>query len=1543
MRLSKVSRWFGHRNPGRNTAHQRKQFQPTLELLEQRYVPATHFLLSGLQSSAIAGTSVNISVTAQNADNSTDTLYQGTVQFASSDGRAFLPASGGLSAGVGHFSVTFLTAGSQSITAKDDVNSNILGQASTAVGAAATAQFLVSGLASPHTAGVAANITVTAQDLYGNRTTGYAGLVHFMSSDVQAVLPSDRALTNGTGTFSVTLRTAGTQTLTVIDIANSSITGSLAALPQTTPIFAQAASPSGGGVKSAWFPPNGLDGDQYVWDSFTLGSSQTINEIHWRGFYAYNSYGSPNIPSAPVSDFTISIYPTSPYPGVNEPDIFARPIVQYSVGGNAGEALAGMAGGVPMYDYAFTLPTAFQVTAGTRYWLQIEASQGVAPSTSWPPDWSLANATGGDGSYFMEIVGGTLAGGNLYRSVSGDTTFSLVSYSHAPGVLINPAAMSRLNVTGFPSTTTAGLSGTITVTASDPFGNITPSYAGTVHFTSSDPKAVLPANTALTNGIVSLPVTLESAGTQFLTATDTVNVSLHGSQSGIVVNPADAYSMSMAGFPSAVTVGKPYSLTITLRDFYGNVATGYTGTVAFASTDPQATLPADYTFVAADKGIRSFSATLNTLGAWSLSVHDALTSSLADNLATIQVYPPIALGSLSFGEWTATRGGYSGTIAVSGGAGGYTGLVLTGLPGGLRAAITGSAITLGGTPTTAGTFNFKVSLVDSAGIAATQTYRFIVEPRTTLVWTGLGGDNLWSNAANWSGAAPVAGNILDFGPGALQKTNVNNLAPGTLFSAIVFEDNGYTLKGNAIRLSAGLNAKSAVAGVDSVALNITLTANQRFAVSANNVLQIQGAIRGLGFGITKSGPGNLVYTGTTANTYTGATILNGGVLQLDNSVGNAITGPLTIGAATSLWYGSHDNQVADTAIVSVGPGATFDLNGRSDKVGGLVLTGGAVATGTGVLVLGGNVTSNAASSTSTITGALDLGGLTRTFTVAHGSAAEDLVLAANVSKGAIAKAGAGAMVLSGNNTYAGLTSVNGGVLDVQSSTALGSAAAGTTVAAGATLEVEPATGLSFADALTLGSGAGGATLLMLGGDNTWLGKIATAVASTINVASGRLTLSGVLSGMGAVNKTGAGTLVYGGSAANTLTGKTTVSGGQLQLNDSGGNAISGPLTIGAGGKVLYGNYGNQVGDGSPVTVGAGATFDLNGQSDKIATLVLNGGNVNSGAGTVILGGNIVSNANSTSAIISGNLDMGGQTRTVTVAPGTPVESLVIAANVSNGSLTKAGGGALVLSGVNSYSGPTKVIAGVLDVWSSLALGSTSAGTAVLPGARLEIEGNGLTLNEPLTLGSGTLGASLVSLGGNNVWTGSINLVGTSTVNVGPGQLSLGGAISGAGGLIKTGAGTLLVNSQNNTFAGLATVNAGVLGGTGKLGGVTVNPGAHLAPGSGGGGVLTASNVSLVAGATFDVGINGTSPGADYAQLVSTGSVIVNGASLNLSLGSFVPTTGATFTIVTRTSAGAGNTTFAGLPEGKKFTIGMTTFQITYLGGSGHHDIVLMVL
>src|SRR6266581_3520341 len=180
--------------------------------------------------------------------------------------------------------------------------------------------------------------------------------------------------------------------------------------------------------------------------------------------------------------------------------------------------------------------------------------------------------------------------------------------------LVGAPVVHHLQITS-PSSVTAGAPFPETVTAMDLQGNPVPSYTGTVHFTSSDGQAVLPADytfTAADAGTHQFSVTLKTAGSRSVTTTDTANSSITGSQTvGVVAAPAS--TLRLRGIGNA-TAGTAQTATVTMSDPYGNLATGFTGTVHFSSSDAQAALPADYTFTAGDAGAHQFTVTLKTSG-----------------------------------------------------------------------------------------------------------------------------------------------------------------------------------------------------------------------------------------------------------------------------------------------------------------------------------------------------------------------------------------------------------------------------------------------------------------------------------------------------------------------------------------------------------------------------------------------------------------------------------------------------------------------------------------------------------------------------------------------------------------------------------------------------------------------------------------------------------------------------------------------------------------------------------------------------------------
>jgi hypothetical protein len=221
-----------------------------------------------------------------------------------------------------------------------------------------------------------------------------------------------------------------------------------------------------------------------------------------------------------------------------------------------------------------------------------------------------------------------------------------------------PPQITTFTVSANPTSLTAGQTTQVTVTAKDQSGNTFAGYTGTVHFTSNDGQAifangsqVLTGNnytfTAADMGVHTFTVTLKTAGTDSITATDTVRTIATGSTTVTVSPLATTSSLSVSGFPAVATLGTPGTFTVSATDIYGNVTPTYRGTVhltspldplaTFANFDGSALTGNNYTFTAADNGSHLFRATLNTLGTQSITATDTVTGTINGTQSGINV------------------------------------------------------------------------------------------------------------------------------------------------------------------------------------------------------------------------------------------------------------------------------------------------------------------------------------------------------------------------------------------------------------------------------------------------------------------------------------------------------------------------------------------------------------------------------------------------------------------------------------------------------------------------------------------------------------------------------------------------------------------------------------------------------------------------------------------------------------------------------------------------------------------------------------------
>jgi autotransporter-associated beta strand protein len=539
---------------------------------------------------------------------------------------------------------------------------------------------------------------------------------------------------------------------------------------------------------------------------------------------------------------------------------------------------------------------------------------------------------------------------------------------------------------------------------------------------------------------------------------------------------------------------------------------------------------------------------------------------------------------------------------------------------------------------------------------------------------------------------------------------------------------------------------------------------------------------------------------------------------------------------------------------------------------------------------------------------------------------------------AVVKSGASTFVLSGNNTYTGGTTINGGTLCINSATSLGATAGGLTINAG-TLEIS--TGFTTTRVYTLGN-----------------------AASTIQVdASQTLTVSSAIAGTGKLNKTGAGTMVLGGN--NTFSGGTDVTAGTLQINASERLANTGTLSV-SGGTFDLQTFSETVGavtlvsgsitgtgagtlTGSAYTLQSGTVSAILAGSGTVTkntsgTVTLSGANTFSGAltvadGTLSIG--TINNAsasgvlgNSANAVVMGGSGTTGtlsytgstasSTKTFTMATsGTGVfdvtnsgTTLTLSGLIGgSGNLTKTSAGTLSLSGSNTFSGVLTVAAGNL----SIATINDASANGVLGNST-----NAVVLGSSGT--TGTLQYTGATASSTKKFTMATGGTGAFQIDTAGTTLTLSGIIDGSGALSKTGAGTLSLSGVN-TYSGGTTVSAGTLqlSGSGTLGStsgsLTVNGGTLNLNGTNQGvGNLTGSGGTILnnatgTNATLTVG-NSNGTGGNYAGVIAdhtsgtgtvaltktgtgtitlsgintfTGTTIVNGGTLALAA---APTTSA---------------------------------------------------
>ena len=697
----------------------------------------------------------------------------------------------------------------------------------------------------------------------------------------------------------------------------------------------------------------------------------------------------------------------------------------------------------------------------------------------------------------------------------------------------------------FSGTQTAGTAGTMTVTAKNFYGATATGYVGTIHFTSTDGAATLPADYTFQpsdNGVHTFTngVTLNTPGTQSITVADSVTNSISGTQSGIVVAAgASAATLTVEGFPTPTVAGTPGSVTVTAKTAGGSTATNYTGTVTFSSTDGAAVLPTNYTFQPSDNGVHTFAnaVTLKTAGTHSITATDTVASYIAGAESGISVVPAAAATLTVTGApsllWAGEAVSESVTVkdAYNNFATNYTGTIhFTSTDG---AAVLPADYTFTGGDsgthifTNGVTFNTdgtqSITATDTGSSVAGTQSGIVIATAETFTWNfPLAG--AWSNATKWTNEAGVA---LPPATSGLAKykmifnqsgtyTATQDLADGFVLNQLNFTGSTVTINGNGLALVSNgatppqINQSAAVNSTvgNNIALNADTTVDLIGSVNLN------GVISGAG-GITKTGSGAL-NLGNSANSYGGPIVVSNG--RLTSNVG----GNGGFGAGSS---------------ITLANGAFLDLNGPST-----------VVTKSGIFN-GGTINANNGFS-ATWSAPITLNANT---TFDTGMSVNGIIS----GTGGLIKIGGGTMTLNAANTFSGTMAVNVGTLKL-----------------GASGSINDATNLSLAAGTTFDVSSIGSYVLS---GSTALSASGAATAATIKgVVGGTVSL-----GAQPIHLTFTPTTFSGDVARPAL----KVSQGALVLDNNTFTVTNSAATpLGAGVYRLL-----QVGDGSTGTITENAT------------------------------------------------------------------------------------------------------------------------------------------------------------------------------------------------------------------------------------------------------------------------------------------------------------------------------------------------------------------
>lgn len=1092
----------------------------------------------------------------------------------------------------------------------------------------------------------------------------------------------------------------------------------------------------------------------------------------------------------------------------------------------------------------------------------------------------------------------TFAGSSILATANGGPVVNL-----ANAIVINSGVTASLDA-GYADMT---LSGTISGT-----GNLTKSATGTLTIAGS--------NTGYSG-----TTTISAAGTLAIGSDTALGVgTINLNNAGATFSSADVTTHTLAN-----------AITLSANTTFGTTSTGnltFTGGIAGGSLAKTVTI---------NNAVTTFSGILTTLGSGVVFTKAGLGTLTLSGSNQMSDQTAITAGTLNLDYSVNNNDKISSIDALVLGGGNLT--ITPSTSGNTLQSVTGTKLNSGSstitvnadasvdnstlalntiTRSTGGTMNVVYTTPGTGAAAA-----LVNNTNTNGViggWATFNGADWAVNSTNASGGAvgalPAGSYVADAWASG-NNTDVSiagaNPASGSTTNSLRFNATGaktLTLAGTNIITSGGILETAAVGANVTTITGGTLEGGSGADLIVNQynmggALTISSTIvdNGSATALTKSGSGTLILGG--ANTYTGATYLNGGALKVsaDNYLGVApssvAAGQLTFNGGT-LQFGAAFSLSANRGITLNAAGGTIDtstyattysgiisgagqltrkgagdltLSGANTFSGGVNMTSGTLrvqtntALGAGPVVVTGN-SALATTSSGTAVSLANLVSVNSGVTLSVDSGYASVTLNGVISgAGNVATTSSGTTVLTATNTYSGTTSIGASsmaTIQLGNTTSTQSGSLGTgnvTLGTNGTLSYNRINSLVMANSI-----ADGGTIAI---NNT-----------------GSLYLTGALSGAGTLSVNTASSLTLSGSDSG-FTGKASVNYGTLTLDYSSVNTSklgdSSVLTLGNASIILNGGSHTELVGSTTLTA---STVSSVTQTAGFSVLSMGAITRNSGAVINFSGSGIAQTSKSnTNGILGGWATVGGANWAANDGSGNIVAysgyiPVALGGAIADGASTNVSltGGT---SGNISLGASMVTVNTLLQNETNATTLDTSAGTLLLgaAGGILLPSGTGA-----LTIGTSANSGALTAGGASNTagevifnGTGNAFTVNTTIVNNGSGAVSV----------TKTGSNDLVL-SGGNSYSGGTTLSGGairILNTNSALGtgAVTVTGSSTLAAASGSSAVSLGNNISLVGNTVSPYTLSVDSTNASLTLgggIAGTGNLAVTGTGITILTG-----------------------------------------------------------